>query len=108
MALALDFRDIACAGNASWATNQTAYIQALTDSELRSWWASVPHINFANQLGASFGGHLTSFACGIGLEETCVLPGCSCKDSCVVDFLISAPHFISPSVSSADILVTFT
>lgn len=51
--------------------NQVAYVQASTDDQMREWWASVPHVNFANQLGDDFGAHESAFACGIGLLETC-------------------------------------
>jgi hypothetical protein len=77
----LTLRDNTACGNSSWQVNQVAYVQASTDDQMREWWASVPHVNFANQLGDDFGAHESAFACGIGLLETCPLPSCSGKHS---------------------------
>jgi hypothetical protein len=60
--VSLTFRDNTACGNSSWQVNQVAYVQASTDDQMREWWASVPHVNFANQLGDDFGAHESAFA----------------------------------------------
>ena len=71
-----------CGSNPAWHSTSEAWVNADTDNQLLSWWqvkSSGQRGTFANELGRSFGDHMTGFECGIGAYSTCIAAGCSSK-----------------------------
>jgi hypothetical protein len=69
-----------CGSSPAWQSTVEAWMNAETDDKSSSWWqgkSSGQHGTFANEIGRSFGDHLTGFECGIGAYSTCIAPGCS-------------------------------
>jgi hypothetical protein len=69
-----------CTANPVWQPSIVGYNQANTDPQLTKWWQGDKDngsINFANDLGKSFGSHANSYFCGIDFRETCTVPACS-------------------------------
>lgn len=69
-----------CGSDPAWQSTSEAWVNAGTDNQLRGWWQSKQsgqHGTFANELGRSFGEHMTGFECGIGAYSTCINSGCS-------------------------------